>query len=86
MMAAWMDIALVLAAVLIAGVYLVQRKIRSTRRLARDWTTGRVDACDSCPVIRIKEAQHKQVVHWHDRSGSAARPCALKGRGRRDDG
>jgi hypothetical protein len=57
-----MDIALVMATVLVAAAYLVRRKIRSARRLARDWTTGRVDACDSCPVIRIKEAQHKQVV------------------------
>jgi hypothetical protein len=56
----WMDIALVLATVLVAGVYLVQRKIRSTRRLARDWTTGRVEACDSCPVIQIREMQEKR--------------------------
>ena len=62
-MPVWMDIALVMATVLVAAAYLVRRKIRSARRLARDWTTGRVDACDSCPVIRIKEAQHKQVVH-----------------------
>jgi hypothetical protein len=57
MMAAWMDIVLVLAAVLIAGVYLVRRKIRNARRLARDWTTGRVEACDSCPVIKVREMQ-----------------------------
>ena len=61
-MPVWMDIALVMATVLVAAAYLVRRKIRSARRLARDWTTGRVDACDSCPVIRIKEAQHKQAV------------------------
>jgi hypothetical protein len=61
-MPSWVDIALVLATVLAAGVYLVRRKIRSARRLARDWTTGRVEACDSCPVIKIKEAQHKHAV------------------------
>lgn len=55
----WTDIALVLATVLVAGVYLVRRKIRSARRLARDWTTGRVEACDSCPVIKIREAREK---------------------------
>jgi hypothetical protein len=58
-MPVWMDIALVLAAVVIAGVYLVRRKIRSARRLARDWTTGRVEACGSCPIITIREAQAK---------------------------
>ena len=58
-MPVWADIALVLAVVLFAAVYLVRRKIRSARRLARDWTTGRAEACDSCPVIQIREAQEK---------------------------
>jgi hypothetical protein len=61
MMPAWMDITLVLAAVLVAAGYLVRRKIRSVRRLTRDWTTGRVEACDSCPVIKIREVQERRM-------------------------
>ena len=59
-MPVWLDITLVLLAILTAGAYLIIRKIRSAKKLARDWTTGRVEACDSCPVIEIKKAQMKK--------------------------
>lgn len=61
MIPVWMDIGLVLAVILAATVYLVMRKIRSVRKLSRDWTTGRAEACDSCPVIKIREAQGKKT-------------------------
>lgn len=61
MMPVWMDISLVLAVILAATVYLIMRKIRSVRKLSRDWTTGRAESCDSCPVVKIREAQGKKT-------------------------
>ena len=57
MMPVWLDTVLVLAAVLFAAGYLVRRKIRSVRRLTRDWTTGHAEVCDSCPVMKVREAK-----------------------------
>ncbi|MBU1982900.1 hypothetical protein KJ815_00670 [bacterium] len=59
-MPALLDYGLVVFAVAAACGYLAWRRIRKARRLSRDWTTGRVEACDSCPVIRIREAQAKR--------------------------
>jgi hypothetical protein len=59
-MPVWLDITLVLLAIALAGGYLIARKVRSVKRIARDWTTGRVEACDSCPVIEIRKVQGKK--------------------------
>ena len=49
-----LDYILVILSVTAALVYLIVRKIRKARRLARDWTTGRAESCASCPVIEIR--------------------------------
>jgi hypothetical protein len=59
-MSAFIDYVLVALTVGLAAAYLIRRKIRKRRRLDRDWTSGRVDACDSCPVIEIRR---RQKVH-----------------------
>jgi hypothetical protein len=56
-MSAPLDFALVALTVAVAAAYLIRRKIRKARRLDRDWTSGRVDACDACPVIEIRRAK-----------------------------
>lgn len=49
-----LDYVLVIVSVAAAAGYLIWRKVRKARRLLRDWTTGRVEACDSCPAIKIR--------------------------------
>ncbi|MFZ5432295.1 MAG: hypothetical protein ACOZB3_00830 [Calditrichota bacterium] len=55
-----LDYILVGLSVAIAVAYLIWRRVRKSRKLARDWTTGRAEACDSCPVIKIREAQSQR--------------------------
>ncbi|MDD5088142.1 MAG: hypothetical protein PHI18_05025 [bacterium] len=54
----FLDYLLVILSVAAALAYLIVRKIRKTRRLARDWATGRAERCDSCPVIEIRRRGH----------------------------
>jgi hypothetical protein len=49
-----LDLILVILALALAVGYLVVRKIRNTRNLTRDWSTGRAESCGNCPVITIK--------------------------------
>jgi len=63
MMPQILDYALVLLAVALATGYLIRRKVRKARRLARDWTTGHSEICDSCPAVTIRQAQsHKSTT------------------------
>jgi hypothetical protein len=52
-----LDILFVALAVLLAASYLVWRKVRSLRRIERDWSSGRAEVCDHCPAIDIRKAQ-----------------------------
>ena len=61
-MSTTLDYALVLAAVLLATAYLLWRRFRSARSIARDWSSGHVDACDACPAIKIRKAQQKKLA------------------------
>ena len=61
-MPAILDYTLVFLAVACAAGYLIWRKVHKARRLARDWTTGRAEACDSCPVIKIRELQSRKSL------------------------
>lgn len=56
-MSPFLDYALVLLAVAAATAYLIYRKVRTARRIARDWATGSAENCGSCPVIEIKRRQ-----------------------------
>ena len=56
-MPTYLDIVLVIATVSAATAYIVMRKVRSVRKINRDWTTGHAEACDHCPAIQIRQAQ-----------------------------
>jgi hypothetical protein len=56
-----LDIALVLLTVALALGYLLWRRSRASRKLARDWTSGRAENCGACPVIEIRKAQRKNT-------------------------
>lgn len=58
----FLDYALVLLAVFAAVAYLIYRKVRTARRIARDWATGSAESCGSCPVIEIKRRQAQQAA------------------------
>jgi len=53
------NLILVVLAVGAAVAYLLWRKLRNARKISRDWATGHVDVCDSCPVIEIRKAQQR---------------------------
>ncbi len=55
------DIILVVAFVAAATAYLVWRKVRSLRKIQRDWTTGHPESCGHCPAIQIRQAQLKKA-------------------------
>lgn len=55
-MNALLDIGLVALIVAAAVVYLVRRKLKSSRKITRDWSTGHSEACDSCPLIRSRSS------------------------------
>lgn len=54
-----LDLALVVASVGLALGYLVWRKVRLARKVPRDWTSGHVEACDSCPIVEIRKARDR---------------------------
>lgn len=56
-----LDYALVLLAVAMAAGYLIWRKIRTARRIARDWATGNAESCGACPVIKIRQLQTQKT-------------------------
>lgn len=56
-----MNLILVSLSVFLAAGYLVWRKVRQARRVPRDWTSGHVEACDSCPVIEIRKKAREHV-------------------------
>lgn len=59
-MPALLDIALVALIVLLATAYLIRRKVRTAKRVSRDWASGHAEACDHCPAIKIRQAQRKK--------------------------
>lgn len=54
-----LDLILVLSSVGLAAGYLVLRKIRTARTMTRDWSSGHVEACDSCPIVEIRKARER---------------------------
>ncbi|MBI5060288.1 hypothetical protein HZB60_10975 [candidate division KSB1 bacterium] len=52
-----MDILLVGLAIAGAMSYLCYRVVRSRRHAERDWSTGKAQACSSCPVVEIRKLQ-----------------------------
>ncbi|MBK8127527.1 MAG: hypothetical protein IPK53_00925 [bacterium] len=54
-----LDILLVITVVAAAILYLAWRKLRNAKTIARDWSTGHVEACDSCPIIEIRKARER---------------------------
>ncbi len=53
------NLILVIAAVAVSVLYLAWRKIHQARKSERDWTSGHVEACDSCPIIEIQKARDR---------------------------
>lgn len=53
------NLILVVAAVAVSVLYLAWRKIRLARKSERDWSSGHVEACDSCPIIEIRKARDR---------------------------
>ena len=61
LMPALLDYGLVIGAVTAAAAFLWYRKLRSLKKISRDWSTGHSEICDSCPAIKIREAQVKHT-------------------------
>jgi hypothetical protein len=58
-MPAVLDTVLVVLAVVLAIVYLVSRKVRTLKKVSRDWSSGHAEACDHCPAVKIRQAQSR---------------------------
>ena len=58
-MSAGADIILVVAAVACALAYLIWRKLRSNRKVRRDWASGHPESCAGCGILEIRRAQLK---------------------------
>ncbi len=58
-MSTTLDFILVFASVGLAVGYLVLRKVRRARTMTRDWSSGHVEACDSCPIVEIRKARER---------------------------
>lgn len=54
-MSGTLDLILVIASVGLATGYLIWRKLRLARKVPRDWSSGHVEACGSCPVMEIRD-------------------------------
>ncbi|MBU0690901.1 hypothetical protein KKH18_03710 [bacterium] len=58
-MSSGLDLLLVIAAVASALGYMVWRKVRSTKKVRRDWASGHPESCAGCGIMEIRRAQLK---------------------------
>jgi hypothetical protein len=56
-MPAAVDMLLVLATVAAAIGYFLIRKLRSVKKVQRDWASGHAESCGNCAVVEIRRRQ-----------------------------
>jgi hypothetical protein len=56
-----LDLILTALAIFLAVAYLVWRKIKAHHNLVRDWSSGHVEACGSCPAIESRAELKKKI-------------------------